>query len=185
MTVSEICVWSDSRAGGTEPATVVTHPGGINACPHVVDWRCRSSPLPRPRARCHYSSARPLRRRLRLRSARRRRATTTPSRRRSARRRPSRVCTTSRALVGLAALGADRKLYYYESDISSDELLVTELACLGGQAKDGPAVVATQNDGRAFFVPAPNGDPLPALGVALPGLNYSSIGAFTPVNNAS
>lgn len=84
-------------------------------------------------------------------------------------------------VVGLAALGSDRKTYYYESDISTDEVLVSPLACLGGGATDAPAVVASQDGGRAFFVRAPNG----TLYQRYVTTNYSSIGAWTPVNNAA
>lgn len=83
--------------------------------------------------------------------------------------------------VGYSALGADKKLYYVESDISSDPLLVSPLACLGGQAKDAPAVVIAGDGTRAFFVTAPNG----TIYQRYVTTNYSSLGAFTPVNNAS
>ena len=65
--------------------------------------------------------------------------------------------------VGMAALGADKKLYYVESDISGDPLLVSALACLGGQATDAPAVALGSQGQRAFFVRAANGIDLPAL----------------------
>lgn len=84
-------------------------------------------------------------------------------------------------VVGFSALGSDRKLYYTEADISTDPLLVSPLACLGGQATDAPAVVASQNGGRAFFVRAANG----TLYQRYVTTNYSSLGAFTPVNNAA
>jgi Repeat of unknown function (DUF346) len=84
------------------------------------------------------------------------------------------------ATTGYAALGADRKLYYVESDISGDPLTVSPLACLGGQAKDSPAVTEGADGTRAFFVTAPNG----VIYQRYVTGNYSSLGAFTPVNNA-
>lgn len=83
--------------------------------------------------------------------------------------------------VGYAALGADRKLYYVETDVSGDPLLVSPLACLGGQAKDAPAAVVADDGTRAFFVTAANG----TIYQRYVTTNYSSIGAFTPVNNAA
>ena len=84
--------------------------------------------------------------------------------------------------VGYAALGADRKLYYVESNIDDPEsLLVSQLACLGGQATDSPAVAEGLAGERAFFVRAANG----TLYQRYVTTNYSSLGAFTPVNNAA
>jgi hypothetical protein len=83
--------------------------------------------------------------------------------------------------VGLAALGSDRKLYYVESAISEDPLLVSALACLGGQATDAPAVALALDDSRAFFVRAPNGRIYQRYVTS----DYSSTGPFTPVNNAA
>lgn len=80
-----------------------------------------------------------------------------------------------------AALGSDKKLYYVESFIDGDPLFVSPLACLGGQATDVPAL-AIGNDGtRAFFVRAANG----TLYQRYVTTNYSSVGAFTPVNGAT
>lgn len=87
--------------------------------------------------------------------------------------------------VGNAVLGADRKLYYSEADISGDPLLVSPLGCLGGQATDAPAVVESNTGGRGFFVRAPNGVLYQRYAASsFPGPGYSSLGAFTPVNNA-
>lgn len=85
------------------------------------------------------------------------------------------------ATVGYSALGADKKLYYVESTIDSDPLAVSPLACLGGQGKDAPAVALGQNGTRAFFVTAANG----TIYQRYVTDNYSSVGAFTPVNNAA
>jgi hypothetical protein len=84
------------------------------------------------------------------------------------------------ATTGYAALGADRKLYYVEANIEGDPLSVSPLACLGGQAMDSPAVTEGADGTRAFFVTAPNG----VIYQRYVTENYSSIGAFTPVNNA-
>ena len=84
--------------------------------------------------------------------------------------------------VGYAALGADKKLYYVESSIVGDPLAVSPLACLGGQAKDSPAVVEGDDGGTtAFFVTAANGTIYQRYATT----NFSSLGAFTPVNNAT
>jgi Repeat of unknown function (DUF346) len=85
------------------------------------------------------------------------------------------------ATTAYAALGADKKLYYVESRIDGDPLLVSPLACLGGQAKDSPAVTEGINGERAFFVTAANG----TIYQRYVTTNYSSLGAFTPVNNAA
>jgi hypothetical protein len=84
-------------------------------------------------------------------------------------------------VVGVSALGSDKKLYYVESDISEDPLLVSQLACLGGQATDAPAIALGLDDSRAFFVRAASGTIYQRYVTS----NYSSIGAFTPVNNAA
>ena len=78
-------------------------------------------------------------------------------------------------------LGADRKLYYVESDISTDPLNVSQLACLGGLATDAPAVALALDDSRGFFVRAANGTIYQRYVTS----DYSSIGAFTRVNNAA
>jgi Repeat of unknown function (DUF346) len=83
--------------------------------------------------------------------------------------------------VGVAALGSDRKLYYVESDISEDPLPSSALACLGGLATDAPAVALGADDSRAFFVRAANG----TIYQRYVTVDYSSTGAFTPVNNAA
>lgn len=80
-----------------------------------------------------------------------------------------------------AALGADKKLYYVESVIDDDPLFVSPLACLGGQATDSPAVALGPDGTRAFFVRTSTG----AIYQRYVTTNYSSIGAFTPVNNAA
>jgi hypothetical protein len=79
-----------------------------------------------------------------------------------------------------AALGADKKLYYVEANIDGDPLSVSPLACLGGGAKDSPAVTEGADGTRAFFVTAPNG----VIYQRYVTSNYSSLGAFTKVNNA-
>jgi Repeat of unknown function (DUF346) len=83
------------------------------------------------------------------------------------------------------ALGADKKLYYVQSNIDGDPLVVSPLACLGGQAKDSPGVAETGDGTRAFFVTAPNGTIYQRYVTPDSPFPYSSIGAFTPVNNAA
>jgi Repeat of unknown function (DUF346) len=85
------------------------------------------------------------------------------------------------ASTGYTALGADKKLYYIEANIDGDPLSVSQLACLGGQAKDGPGLAETSDGTRAFFVTAANG----TIYQRYVTTNYSSIGAFAPVNNAA
>jgi hypothetical protein len=95
---------------------------------------------------------------------------------------PPAAASLTAGAVGFAALGADRKLYYVQTYINGDPLFVEPLACLGGQATDNPAVVEDQTTGgRAFFVRAPTG----VLYQRYVTTNYSSIGAWTPVNNAA
>lgn len=53
--------------------------------------------------------------------------------------------------VGFAAIGADGKTYFVNTDASTDPLLVSPLFCLGGGAVDNPAVAMTQN-GAVVFV---------------------------------
>jgi hypothetical protein len=95
---------------------------------------------------------------------------------------PPSTASLSSGNVGFAALGSDKKLYYYESTIDGDPLSVSPLACLGGQAKDSPAVVESQDGTNAFFVTAANGTMYQRYTTTG---NYSSLGAFTPVNNAT
>jgi hypothetical protein len=85
------------------------------------------------------------------------------------------------ATTAYAALGADKKLYYVESTIDGDPLAVSPLACLGGQAMDSPAVTEGADGTRAFFVTAANG----TIYQRFVTTNYSSLGAFTPVNSAA
>jgi hypothetical protein len=85
------------------------------------------------------------------------------------------------ASTGYTALGADKKLYYVEANIDGDPLSVSQLACLGGQAKDGPGLAEGLDGTRAFFVTAANGTIYQRYVTS----NYSSLGAFTPVNNAT
>ena len=80
-----------------------------------------------------------------------------------------------------AAIGADKKLYYVESFIDDDPLFVSPLACLGGGATDVPAVALGQDGTRAFFVTTASG----AVYQRYVTTNYSSVGAFTPVNNVA
>jgi hypothetical protein len=80
-----------------------------------------------------------------------------------------------------AALGSDKKLYYVESFIDDDPLFVSPLACLGGQATDSPAMALGTDGTRAFFVRTASG----AIYQRYVTTNYSSVGAFTPVNNAA
>ncbi len=84
------------------------------------------------------------------------------------------------ASVAYAALGADKKLYYVEATIEGDPLSVSPLACLGGQAKDSPAVALGSDGTRAFFVTAPNGTIYQRFAIS----DFSSLGGFAPVNNA-
>ncbi|HST67469.1 MAG TPA: hypothetical protein VLM05_20015, partial [Mycobacteriales bacterium] len=95
---------------------------------------------------------------------------------------PPTTTALSEGGVGYAALGADKKLYYVESSITGDPLVVSPLACLGGQAKDSPAVVQSLDGTPAFFVTAPNGTIYQRYTTTG---NFSSLGAFTPVNNAT
>ena len=95
---------------------------------------------------------------------------------------PPNAASLSDGNVGYAALGSDKKLYYYESTIDGDPLSVSPLACLGGQAKDSPAVVESLDGTNAFFVTAANGTIYQRYTTTN---NYSSLGAFTPVNNAA
>lgn len=80
-----------------------------------------------------------------------------------------------------AAIGSDKKLYYVESLIDGDPLTVSPLACLGGQATDSPALALGSDGTRAFFVRAANG----TIYQRYVTTNYSSVGAFTPVNSAA
>jgi hypothetical protein len=80
-----------------------------------------------------------------------------------------------------AALGSDKKLYYVESFIDGDPLSVSPLACLGGQATDVPALALGTDGTRAFFVRTASG----TIYQRYVTTNYSSIGAFTPVNGAT
>jgi hypothetical protein len=95
---------------------------------------------------------------------------------------PPNATSLSEGGVGYAALGADKKLYYVESSIEGDPLSVSPLACLGGQAMDSPAVIESLDGTNAFFVTAPNGTIYQRYTTTG---NYSSLGAFTPVNNAA
>jgi hypothetical protein len=84
------------------------------------------------------------------------------------------------ATTAYAALGADKKLYYVESQIDGDPLAVTPLFCFGGQAKDSPAITEATDGTLAAFVTAPNGK----IYQRYIQNDVSSLGAFTPVNNA-
>ncbi len=85
-------------------------------------------------------------------------------------------------LVGYSALGADRKLYFYEQDATTtDNTAVSPLFCFGGQATDNPGLVVDDEDSTlALFVRAPNG----VLYQRYITGDVSSLGAFTPVNSA-
>jgi hypothetical protein len=85
--------------------------------------------------------------------------------------------------VGFSAIGADKKLYFAGEAIGTDPLAVSPLYCLGGQAIDSPAVVESNgpDDALAFFVTAANG----TMYQRYVTTNASSLGAFTPVNNAT
>jgi hypothetical protein len=89
------------------------------------------------------------------------------------------------AETGYAAIGSDKKLYYVEGIIDPDpsdtQVDVSPLACLGGQATDAPAVAVGADGTRAFFVKTSTG----AIYQRYVTTNYSSIGQFTQVNNAS
>jgi hypothetical protein len=85
------------------------------------------------------------------------------------------------ASTGYTALGVDKKLYYVEANIDGDPLTVSRLSCLGGQAKDGPGLAEGLDGTRAFFVTAANG----TIYQRYVTTNFSSLGAFTPVNNAT
>jgi hypothetical protein len=95
---------------------------------------------------------------------------------------PPNATSLSEGGVGYAALGADKKLYYVESSIDGDPLSVSPLACLGGQAKDSPAVIESLDGTNAFFVTAANGTIYQRYTTTG---NYSSLGAFHVVNNAA
>jgi Repeat of unknown function (DUF346) len=90
---------------------------------------------------------------------------------------------TDTSLIGYSALGADRKLYFYQQDASTtDDTTVSPLFCFGGQATDAPGVVTNGDDGSlAVFVRAANG----TLYQRYVTTDVSSIGAFTPVNGAA
>jgi hypothetical protein len=71
-------------------------------------------------------------------------------------------------------------MYYFEATLDGDPLNVSPLVCLGGRAKDSPAVAQGADGTRAFFVTAPSG----VIYQRYVTTNFSSIGAFAPVNNA-
>jgi hypothetical protein len=103
---------------------------------------------------------------------------------------PPAVVDLGAPVSGYAALGGDKKLYYHGELYSVDPLETTELACLGGQATDAPAVIAnSETGGVTFFVRAANGriyyrstsSTLPSGGDP----EYSSLGAFTAITNVN
>lgn len=96
---------------------------------------------------------------------------------------PPTATSLSEGGVGYAALGADKKLYFASEAIDSDPLAVSPLYCLGGQAIDSPAVVESNGDdgALAFFVTTSSGKIYQRYVTD----NASSLGAFTPVNNAT
>ena len=64
--------------------------------------------------------------------------------------------TLSDGSVGYAALGADKQVYFVNSDITVDPLLIAPLACLKGNATDNLAVVETPAS-LTFIVRGPDG----------------------------
>ena len=69
---------------------------------------------------------------------------------------PAATPTEDAGVVTLAAVGGDRKVYAFDTEISSpDGLAVSELVCLGGGAVDTPTTVDL-GASQAFFVVAPN-----------------------------
>ena len=87
--------------------------------------------------------------------------------------------------VGYAAIGSDKKLYFYQQSIqgTAGDFDVSPLFCFGGQATDSPAVTYDGTNTLGLFVRAASGTLYQRY---LDGeSDTSSIGAYTPVNGAS